>query len=257
MSNFQAEAINQINQITDPKMQSYLFHIYTNLSLDINLNYMCSLSCVGCNRILYKRQNPEYNISIDKIIKCLEDIEKNNVHLQHIGLSGGEPTLHPDIMQICSKVIKLKSKNCKVQLVTNGYSQKTKNIIPKIESMGIKIYNSQKSNTKEDIKGFHSHTVTPNEVHQLSNETLLCCEKPDECGFLLNHRGFYICHFSATVEDYFNLRIEKKRYTDLTPTEFIREMKIVCKHCGNVCNPKLPVDYLGKLWERKIRKKKR
>jgi|GEM_PF-3510134 len=95
--------------------------------LEITRN--CNLSCKACYR-----EKCDETKSVEKIINELKIIEKHQkVHT--VSLTGGEPTLHP---QLCEIVRQIKSRNHKVSLVTNGFILDDK-ILPQLKSAGVDV----------------------------------------------------------------------------------------------------------------------
>lgn len=238
--------------------ENYIDYILKNLSLDINLNYFCSLGCLGCNRLLGFKQYFDKNVSLEQIDCVLKESIALDIHWKHIRLSGGEPTLHQDILKIVQHLCHYKDKhNTELQIVTNGFSHITKNIIKKLSKYPIEIRNSNKNKTAGDTEDFYSHCVCPSDVNMKSNIQLLKCEKPHECGILLDVSGYYICHMAATIEMYFNLlRAGKTLSSMLTRKEILNQINSYCQYCGNVCNPKFKKEFMSNKWICQLIKKK-
>lgn len=95
--------------------------------LEITRN--CNLSCKACYR-----EKCDETKSVEKIIEELKIIEKHQkVHT--VSLTGGEPTLHP---QLCEIVRKIKLRNHKISLVTNGLILDDE-ILPQLKSAGVDV----------------------------------------------------------------------------------------------------------------------
>lgn len=85
--------------------------------LDIMIAYSCNISCAGCISISDRKRDG---------VAPLEEIES---WIQHwaplvspkvVTLFGGEPCLHPDLIDICSRV-RWSWPDATIRLVTNGY----------------------------------------------------------------------------------------------------------------------------------------
>lgn len=237
------------------KVKDYLLNIYNNLSLDLNINYTCSLSCKGCNRLLDYRKYPDRNLSIKKVQNCINDSIYSKIHWKRINISGGEPTLHTDILEIVNILVQYRSffsPKTHIQIVTNGFNNHTRNIIKQVENK-ILVVNSKKTKSKKDIKGFDPHFICPKEIGRMANRSLLCCEKPYECGFCLDYQGYFICHFGATICMNFPDVRPRARITDLTPKNVLEDIKNFCCYCGHVCNQDLPNGVLSNSWKKRIK----
>ena len=85
--------------------------------LDIMIAYSCNISCAGCISISdIKRSGIEpFEHLVHSINKW-----KNVLHPDIITLFGGEPCLHPKLLEICSE-IRQSWPNSIIRLITNGY----------------------------------------------------------------------------------------------------------------------------------------
>lgn len=74
---------------------------------EIAITGLCNFACEYCNKITS-------HIDLKQITKFIED---NKNTLRHIQLTGGEPTLYPQLVYLCNFI---KEKNIKLGLSTNG-----------------------------------------------------------------------------------------------------------------------------------------
>jgi MoaA/NifB/PqqE/SkfB family radical SAM enzyme len=87
--------------------------------LSIELTHKCNLNCKYC---VYGDRNEEMPFEKAKeIIK-----EAHDLKFKYVSLSGGEPSLHPNFMEICDYIISLKMQ---LEIVTNGTNLKHHQII--------------------------------------------------------------------------------------------------------------------------------
>lgn len=77
----------------------------------LEINQHCNLSCRACYR-----DKSGGNLSIETIMADLETLERNQ-EVQTVSVAGGEPTLHPELVQI---VRAIHEQGHSVSLVTNG-----------------------------------------------------------------------------------------------------------------------------------------
>lgn len=83
----------------------------------------CNYSCPYChNEGQFSRKN---FIGLDKIHKLVSFIEENKVHVRSLTLSGGEPTLHKNLVEI---VYALRTVTPNISMVTNGELLNTEKI---------------------------------------------------------------------------------------------------------------------------------
>ena len=75
----------------------------------LNLNTTCNLHCKWC----YNQEKQHRLLKFELFVKFYEDIIKNNI--TSIALIGGEPTIHPQFVEILRKL-----KEQEVHLFTNA-----------------------------------------------------------------------------------------------------------------------------------------
>lgn len=85
--------------------------------LDLMITYGCNLACAGCISLSdYKRSGPEsmhnLKLSFDKWSLILRP--------KMLTLFGGEPCIHPDLLEICAHV-RRQWPSSTIRLITNGY----------------------------------------------------------------------------------------------------------------------------------------
>ena len=71
----------------------------TGTFIDVLLVDHCNLNCAGCDHFSYMSE--PWFIDLESLKDQLEIIKQNIPWLEAISLWGGEPLLHPDIIEIC------------------------------------------------------------------------------------------------------------------------------------------------------------
>lgn len=85
--------------------------------LDVNIAYACNIKCSGCISLSdFPRKGVE---PVEEIQTWLE-YWHNYLDIDVIVLFGGEPLIHPDLLEIC-KVIRKYYPTSIIRLITNGY----------------------------------------------------------------------------------------------------------------------------------------
>ena len=72
----------------------------------------CNLACAGCGRIRELKNSPNHSLSM---ARCLSAVEESGAPI--VSVTGGEPLLHPDIVQIVDQIL---VRGRGVTLCTNG-----------------------------------------------------------------------------------------------------------------------------------------
>lgn len=86
-------------------------------TLWFNTGTLCNLECVNC----YIESSPKNDalayISHAEVLCYLEEITENNISVNEIGLTGGEPFMNPDILKIIESVLE---RGFKLLVLTNA-----------------------------------------------------------------------------------------------------------------------------------------
>lgn len=102
---------------------------YTSIRLEITS--ACNLDCQYCHNKDYA--NKENDLNTDEILKLIKNINQNN-SIKKVLLTGGEPLMQKDIVEIISQ---LTNWGIKVDMVTNGISL-TEKRLKELEDAGLK-----------------------------------------------------------------------------------------------------------------------
>ncbi|MGC8662876.1 MAG: radical SAM protein [Thermoplasmata archaeon] len=119
----------RFNYETNPELLRY-----TKKDLSVlfwNLTIKCNLKCIHCYANATKKRSPD-ELTTDKIFQVTDDLSK--MGLPVVILSGGEPTLHPDIYRIASYI---KENGIRVTLSSNGTTI-NENVASKLAESGVK-----------------------------------------------------------------------------------------------------------------------
>lgn len=139
-----------------------------NLTFEINLVDHCNLSCQMCDH--FSQLSDKWFINVETLRK---DITRMGELFDHdiaaISLLGGEPTLHPDIIE-CMKIVREQFPNTELIVLTNG-------------TMLLKLEDSPNGNFWQACKDYNVHiTVT---VYPINIDYAAIEKKAEEYGVIL------------------------------------------------------------------------
>lgn len=216
--------------------------------MELDVVDFCNIGCRLCVRgCELKSPNIKRGmLSISDIRKFLEESESCNIKWNKLRIVGGEPTLHPDIIEIIDIINEYKdnhNKECQICFYSNGITEKTKNIIdilrPRVHKMcdtmtiGKKQIKKTECST-ERYPNFYSPYIRPNDIGLRSAVEIGYCFVLDGCGLGFSaSTGYTIC---CDVHNLMRLRGDKsemKTIKDLMdPQKFIDQMIKYCSICG-------------------------
>lgn len=215
------------------KPVSLLFGVQYTRSRDmieIDITYDCNLMCHNCNRS--STQAPEkLHISIERIQGFVDESIKSDKYWKRIRVLGGEPTLHPNFIEIIDELLRYKSyfPSCLIEVVTNGYGEKVKSIIKKIPKE-IWIENSEK---QEKIQpDFGPFNLAPiDEQKYAFSDYSNGCSIMSECGMGLTTLGYYPCAVAGGIDRILGESIGYKYLPD--DSDNMEQLaKKLCQYCG-------------------------
>jgi hypothetical protein len=170
---------------------------------------------------------------------------------------GGEPTLHPDIIEILNILADYKksfSPATLIQLVTSGYGTHSDAILHRVPA-GIEIVNTNKKNSGSLFWSFNLAPLdAPGYRHaDFSNG----CDNISVCGLGFNKYGYYPCAAGAGIDRVFGFDIGKKKLpSPENPTK--EQLKKLCRYCGYFCCDRQLIDHemMSPVWREAYEKYK-
>lgn len=122
-------------------------------TLSIHINDLCNSKCVFC--VVGSPANETNSVSFDKIKNFLEINKDRNYTV--VNLHGGEPTIHPNFLEIL-RVIKEFGYG-EIQVQTNAMNLSDKDFAKKVVREGVELF----------IVSLHGFTKQQHEVHTMVN----------------------------------------------------------------------------------------
>jgi hypothetical protein len=214
--------------------------IGTHTHLVIDITYSCNMSCINCNRLSNVKNSPKCNLSLEDIKNHMRDWVKNNNPLKSISLTGGEPTVHPEFIEIINLLARYANLfKIYLSLFTNGGKSflKVKDKIPK----NVNIVDSSKT----DNYPFHfPFTIAPIDFDLYDPENNPCSESL-KCGRTLNKKGYFVCPSAAAIDNFLNLKLGISGFNNTSEENLREHAKEICKYCGTYMREKGIGDYVS------------
>lgn len=237
----------------------------------------CNLNCKSCDAYAPLCSNNVRLYSKKDIIKDVKTLIDLGIHLKEISLEGGEPLLHPEVIDIICGLKEILSSTTHLTLLTNGillnklsdedllkikeslctividkyFESKDLDLaIDRLKTLGV---NWELDGCVDSSGWFHRAYITLDESKikdTTSMQNFISCEKANNI-FTLDNSILYICGRSASIKHfnkYFNLdlpddgiNIRNIHTREDLITRLAKPCKL-CKHC-------LPVTDFGYSWE--------
>jgi hypothetical protein len=198
--------------------------------IEIDLVEFCDLKCYQCIRVVNDAKSNRM-MKLNQITEFVDDSIKLGYKWDVIHIIGGEPTLHPQIIEICNELSRYKKYNinCKIELCTNGRGKlkEITHLIPK-EIYVSNCFNN-KTNDGDDLRHFDFYNAPWDHKIDVKNET---CAIWSCCGIGLGPYGYLPCHVCAGLVRVFNIACSVKKLSDITENWLINSLNQYCSKCG-------------------------
>ena len=198
--------------------------------IHLEVTYDCDLKCNNCNRICGQAPSAEY-LTIEQIQKFIEESTDNDVKWKKIIVSGGEPTIHPNILQILDLLIAYQmdySHQTIIELQTNGYGEAARNVLSRVPKE-ITIENSTK---KSSVQRFHPINLAPIDSFFYKDiDFSIGCDAVTNCGICLTPYGYYPCSIAGAIDRVFGFDLGRKKLPSVDDP-MLEMLPQLCKFCG-------------------------
>jgi|GEM_PF-544726 len=200
--------------------------------IEIDITYRCNLKCFNCNRSCTQAPSSD-QMTISQIQRFLDESKKAEKYWRTIRISGGEPTLHPDFMEIVNLLTDYRnssSPGTTIEVATNGYDPAAGSFLLQVPE-GIVVRNSKKKGVQN--LDFSSVNIAPCDLpeYKLADYSN-ACSIPKFSGIGLTPFGYYPCAVAGGIDRVFGFDLGIK---NLPPDheEFTDVLRILCRICGH------------------------
>ncbi len=215
--------------------------------VEIELTTLCNLSCNNCDRSSGQARSAEA-MSVDQIARFISESIKHGKRWRKIVIQGGEPLLHPEILQILEMFVEYKksfSPGTFLRITTNGWGSKVRDVLKSIPRE-VFVMNTGKipkddeghvEITGRDEPMFDTYHSAPMDVldatRYKSIDFSAGCRIAEECGIGLTRYGYFPCGAGASVARVFGLDVGVKSLAEMTTKQFRDSLDTLCRRCGH------------------------
>ena len=203
---------------------------------EIDITYSCNLHCFNCDRSC--EQDPSNDLmSIGQVRQFLEESRTAGNPWKRIRVLGGEPTLHPQFLEIINLIVEYRDKyspSTSIELTTNGYGERVSSMLSRLPR-GVEIDNTSK--TAKVQPAFHSFNIAPLDLKEYAIADFANgCPITRLCGMGVTPYGYYPCAVAGAIDRTFGLNLGRK--TLPKPTDSMgQELRVFCALCGHFKPP--------------------
>lgn len=192
--------------------------------IQIDVTYDCNLRCLHCNRSCSQAPSRE-SISLDRIDSFTEESARRGLRWRRIWISGGEPTLHPMLSEICDRLRAWRDRDSpatRLTLVTNGRGGRVPG--------GVEIRSSNKTSPFQPH--FLPFNLAPLDEPQFADSDFRNgCRILPVAGIALTPRGYYPCAVAGGIDRVFDLRLARAEIP-AGGDDMLEDLERLCALCG-------------------------
>ncbi len=222
-----------------------------NLSLCITT--CCQMKCSNCHQLCDVAQNFADNMTIMQIQLFLSETISLGKKWERIRITGGEPTLHPRVLDIADMLFGYQKKhNPEVELgfTTNNIGKLAVKVLEKLPK------EFKVTNTNKNLDSTYKFVVTLNsDIRDSIKSAKVGCDRillHKNCSRFLSAYGFYACPIALAFDRVLGKDLGIKSLCDLTRPNLIKTLQELCGSCGYKKMKKSRHILISKDWQERI-----
>lgn len=217
--------------------------------IEIDITYACNLKCFNCNRSCTQAPSQEY-MTVAQIRHFLNESISANICWECIRILGGEPTLHPDFLEIIDMIRSWKlnyAPEARVEVATNGYGRRVREVLSLIPE-DVSIIDSHKDNRRQEFDAFN---IAPSDlaIYRYADFRNGCIIT-EVCGIGLTPYGWYPCAIAGAIDRVFGFDIGCNKLPS-KDDDMYEQLEKFCSLCGHFDRrlPKACKPAMSKTWK--------
>jgi hypothetical protein len=205
-------------------------------SVDIDITYACNLRCNNCNRSCSQAPTAEH-MSLGQVAYFLAESRARGIRWARINLVGGEPTCHPEFLDIVGLVLRHCdefSPATAVEVFTNGCGEQTKRMLNRLPAR-VRVDDSAKTGSAQP--GHVAFNVAPVDLSRFARTDFANgCWVLQDCGLGVGPYGYYPCGVASGIDRIFGFDLGRKVLPEPGDT-MDKELRVFCPLCGQFAAP--------------------
>jgi Radical SAM superfamily/4Fe-4S single cluster domain len=225
--------------------------------IELDLTYACNLRCNHCNHSCGQAPSKE-SMSPDQVRRFLEEATAQQRRFAFIRVIGGEPTLHPHLIEIAELLSRYQrevSPQTRLVLVTNGVMHaRSKEAFARLPQ-AFDPQPAQAAKRKAVQPAHHiNFNVAPIDLPDYADADFSNgCYMPALYGMGLSPWGYYPCAAAAGIDRIFGFDLGRKSLPAVGDA-MLKERQVFCRLCGHFKREGLglertPHPQYSKTWE--------
>ncbi len=211
------------------------------MKIELDITYECNLNCVSCNRSCPQAPSENSDMTLEQIRHFIDESIEMGRKWELINILGGEPTLHPDFLEIVNTILKEYiekfSPDTVLQITSNGHSEKTRALLKKLPVSGNVVIDEYSFKESPIIPYFTPFNMAPIDVEEFQDfDFRRGCWVTSYCGMGLNAHGYYPCAVAGAMDRVKGDDVGILSLKDVTQEKMKDLLDRFCRYCGNMAD---------------------
>jgi hypothetical protein len=199
--------------------------------IELEINTACDLACFGCDRL--SDVTTDRNMTVEQVELFVQESLNLNWGWERIRLLGGEPTLHPQFVEMVNLLRAYRDQfpHVFLQVLTNGKG-KSHQYREWLESERISLHAEVKDGTTPPW--FNNTRIVPLDRDPTVRELPPCVIFGIRgCGIGLTRHGYFLDGAGASAARVAGLDVGVMHLKDVTWDAMMEQAKVLCRICGH------------------------
>jgi hypothetical protein len=203
-------------------------------TIELEINTVCDLACFGCDRFSDVASRKVPNMTLGQVRRFVDESLELSWEWERIRVLGGEPTLHPQFLEILAELVRYRETFPGVFLQVLSNSQgKYEKYRETCERLNISLHAEAKQRGVQP-HWFRNTRIAPVDRDPNVGELPPCLIFGIRgCGIGLSRYGYFLDGAGASVARVAGLDIGVMSLHDMTFDAMYEQSKQICRLCGH------------------------
>lgn len=227
--------------------------------LRANITYVCDRKCPNCNRACgVAPSSAAENMPVEAFQKVMADSVALGKKWTKIVLTGGEPSLHPDMLAFAEAAMGYKNDfypECNVWISTYFHPKMFRKVEEAVAKFpGLQIMGNPKE--KPRTHTFAPYMAPMDDPSIPADHFYAGCHLVGSlCGTTVDYKGFYCCPIAPAIARVFKLDLAVKELKDVSVDTLTAQHHEACRRCGQYTYIKAHgnEEPMSRVWQEAVR----
>jgi len=205
-----------------------------NNNLGVFITASCNLKCFNCQTSASQAPSSDL-MTVEQVETIVREAISLKYYWSQIIITGGEATLHPQLLEILEKIKKYQTFNpeCKIFLETNGVGDKVKTVLNQLPDW-VLVNNSNKEEGEAayDFLPYNMAPIDDPAYNSTTDFTKGCKAIVYSYGLCASMYGYFPSSPCMNIARVFGFELGIQRLSDVTDKALRSQMETLCRYCG-------------------------